>query len=238
MINIDCKTPSHYCAAHGFASRIDRIYVGLPAWVMPCLATKSVTCADPRDWNIKNISDHVPISVELRARKEMPKMEQPIPSWIAKSPEFKKAVDDLCDAVKMEIMSTIEKWRFIKMVIREASTIARGKIVENTDKGTSGYSATLTTIARLVWFGGTRRFRMLSKRSTLIAEHVMECEGRLYLKEPEMFAKLIETDKWDHARKEEIKEGVTNGPQKDHKREDTGKDSRIWRNCGRLSTKR
>ena len=52
MIDIDGKTPTHYCAAHGFASRIDRVYIGLPAWVMPCLATKAAVCADPRDWSM------------------------------------------------------------------------------------------------------------------------------------------------------------------------------------------
>ena len=88
------------------------------------------------------------------------------------------------EAVNTEALPTIERWKFLKMIIREASSVARGKIVENTDKGTSGYSATLTTIARLVWFGGKKRFTRLAAKSTLIAEHVMECEGRLFLKEP------------------------------------------------------
>ena len=66
--------------------------------------------------------------------KPLPAGECPTPPHIFRLPRFQKAHDELVAVAALNELDTVERWRLLKSIIREASKIARGEsLIDDTD---------------------------------------------------------------------------------------------------------
>ena len=72
MVDITDGVRTHYCSALNSFSRLDRILVSLPPWLLANLHVKATTEGDPQRLLAAGISDHAPVRVIIAPRAALP----------------------------------------------------------------------------------------------------------------------------------------------------------------------
>eukprot|EP00959_Pyramimonas_sp_CCMP1952_P405080 8490143-Pyramimonas_sp.AAC.1 len=77
------------------------------------------------------ISDHAPVSITFRGRRQRPSDQQAVPAFPCKSREFQEMLQLLISQSELERPSPIPKWRELKRLMREAARLARDKLTRS-----------------------------------------------------------------------------------------------------------
>ena len=81
-------------------SRLDRIYVTLPAWTVPLIALSADPARSPAVVHAARISDHSPVIVRVAPRSALPKSRRAIPPQIFELDHYRVAHDALAAAAQ------------------------------------------------------------------------------------------------------------------------------------------
>ena len=88
LVEIQQGSPTHYCAGSHSMTRLDRVYVSIPPYMLTMMSAKcTVTCC-PRWSHDKRLSDHAPVACALSPRTVVSADSQPIPAYVFKLPGF------------------------------------------------------------------------------------------------------------------------------------------------------
>ena len=88
---------THYTPSSDSSSRIDRIFISSPPWVILQIEPHLKLWAEPKMLHEQGISDHAPFSGTFTGKPPPPQKNQPISKSIAGSQRFKEACKLLCD---------------------------------------------------------------------------------------------------------------------------------------------
>ena len=94
LVEIDGRTPTHYCSANSKLSRIDRMFVGSSNWFAKMITLRSSPHIDAMKIHQMDISDHAPVVVMGKLAQQLPADDRPIPLFISQDPKFPMFVRD------------------------------------------------------------------------------------------------------------------------------------------------
>jgi len=187
MVEVSHNLDTHYSAWKSLCSRIDRIYVSLPPWLVIQLSLVPRVYRDPKAMHEDGLSDHSPFSVTVFAKKPLPPERRPISKHVASSPAFKRALSALTDAACLDELSPPMRLQQHKVLIREAARIARDDSFINGATDATSLSAACATVARCVWNNDIRVYRILVAGNSFAAGHLELRDGMVCLKDAEQF---------------------------------------------------
>ena len=186
-VEMEQLSPTHFNSSSNSTSRLDRTYIAAPSWIFTMTQADGFTIARPDDLHAREISDHTPVCVQLRAKKSQPRESQPIGKHIFQLPQFKILHDSLCDAAGLDKMGVVTRWETHKAILKEAARLARDEeLLQNADKPWC-LAQTLSTAARCVWFNNTALAKKLISRSPSFATHVRVQDGNVSIVDQSSF---------------------------------------------------
>ena len=141
---------SHFDAKGDTLNRNDQVFTSVPPWLLAQYSTRAQVIRDPHKLWCEGISDHAPVIAVIGAKLVLPKPQRPIPSFIAKSHEFKAAHDQLCTDARLDSMPIIPRWELHKQIIRQAGEEARNSILVSKAHDPRSRNLLFSSIARAV----------------------------------------------------------------------------------------
>ena len=94
LVGIVQNRPTCFHSPSKTESTIDRFFVFSPSWIMRQLHARSFVSSHPSKLYLDHVSDHSPVMLVLSPVGVQQKQHRSIPSWITKSPLFKKSIKD------------------------------------------------------------------------------------------------------------------------------------------------
>lgn len=102
---------------HYTASRLDRVYISWPPWVLMQLrATANVVLPVPK-CAAMGLSDHAPVRISLSCKRMLPRSSRPIPKWLAKHPIFQSVLADLEIKAHLDELAPAVRWTKHKEIV-------------------------------------------------------------------------------------------------------------------------
>ena len=196
LVEIQQCSPTHYCSASHSMSRLDRVYVSIPPYLLTMMSAKCTVTSCPRWSHDKRLSDHAPVACVFSPRSSVHPDSQPIPEFIFKLPGFASIHNALVEAACLDALPTIARWMLHKSILRESARIARDEHVSF--HGDIGYAKgmTLSSVARAVWSKNARLACTLISRSAIAAQHLRVSGSDVYLADPPAFESCICDDRY------------------------------------------
>lgn len=105
----------------GLMSRIDRIYISIPGWILLRMDVRAWAEEDPLWLHLRGISDHAPVFMRIAPRRRQQHSAKRIPQWIAATAEYQRRLLDLERAAKLNDLSLWDRLAMQKLLIREAA---------------------------------------------------------------------------------------------------------------------
>lgn len=137
MVEMQQRRSTRCELANGIVhSRIDRIYISVPGWLLLAMSARAWASGDPVLLHRRGISDHVPVVAQLLPRARQARGERRLPQWLAGTDEYAMRLKAYEEAAQLGDMPTWERLALQKAVIREAATRAMRAI--NDEGGAEG----------------------------------------------------------------------------------------------------
>ena len=195
LVEIQQGSPTHYCAGSHSMTRLDRVYVSIPPYMLTLMSAKcTVTCC-PRWSHDRGLSDHAPVACALSPRTVARPDSRPIPAYVFKLPGFVSIHDALVEAACLDSLPTVARWMLHKTILRESARIARDDLLAVSGDLGQARGTTLSSIARAVWTNSTRLARTLISRSALALRHLRVSGNDVTLADPPAFETCICEDR-------------------------------------------
>ena len=170
---------SHFNASSDSLSRLDRIYVLAPPWVFTKLKCAGTILSDPILLHSQKISDHAPVCIRISSPSPMPKLQQPLPAFLFKTPEYRLIHDQLLSASSLDSLPTLLRWQTHKDIMREAATQARDVLLLQATLSPPAASMLFSTMSRLVWYNKVSLAYKLILKSTTVATYIHVVNGKV-----------------------------------------------------------
>ena len=196
LVEIQQGSPTHFCVGSHSMSRLDRVYVSVPPYMLTMMSAKcTVTCC-PRWSHDKRLSDHAPVACALSPRCTVSPDSQPIPPWVFKLPGFVSNHDALVEAACLDSLPTVARWMLHKTILREAARLARDEYVSFRGDHGLAKGMTLTSISRAALSQNARLATTLISRSAIALQHLRVSGNDVYLADPPAFESCICDDRY------------------------------------------
>eukprot|EP00959_Pyramimonas_sp_CCMP1952_P420973 8818583-Pyramimonas_sp.AAC.1 len=103
MTELASEAPTHWHASTACESKIDRLFVASPPWLL-CQTAQLVSVRDePHELAHRGISDHSPLEVIWRPRDHSKmKRQRPLPRWVYKDKIYAQLVSHMESQVGIE----------------------------------------------------------------------------------------------------------------------------------------
>ena len=88
LIDIASDMDTRYDSSSRLCSRLDRIYVSIPTWLIVQLHLVSSVVSDPCSLHDLKISDHAPVTLGIAEKRRLSPDEKPIPRFIFRQPNL------------------------------------------------------------------------------------------------------------------------------------------------------
>ena len=173
LVDVAGTLDTRYDSANKMVSRLDRIYISVPTWLLTQFHVQSSTCSDPLTLHQRKISDHIPVVASFAAKRKTAHMERPIPPYVFDSPLYTKAVNALVQASNLDQLSVPLRLPKFKSIIREAARIARNDLLVNAQSHTEAEATIFGTIARCVWTNDSKLFDKLTMTSPIVSRYLV-----------------------------------------------------------------
>lgn len=122
MTELQQQHPMRCELAHGVVfSRIDRVYVSIPGWLLAAMTTRVWTHSDPVALHKKGISDHSPVIAQVQPRARIARDARRLPSWVARTVEYAQGLRAFEAAASLGEMVVWARLELQKDVIRTAA---------------------------------------------------------------------------------------------------------------------
>ena len=187
LIDIAGDLDTRYDSASQLCSRLDRIYISLPAWLVTQLHFQSSVASDPHSLHDLKISDHAPAILNISEKKYLKQEELPIPRFVFNSPLYSETLDALVRAAKLDALSVPLRLQKFKQLIREAARISRNETLTTGSDKAQARCTIFSSIARCVWRNDLRLFDVLVRRSSLAASFLVMDGGSVFINDPVKF---------------------------------------------------
>ena len=178
---------SDFNASSDSLSRSDRIYVLAPPWVFTKLKRAGTILSDPILLHSQKISDHAPVCIRISSPSPMPKLQQPLPAFLFKTPEYRLIHDQLSLASSLDSLPPLLRLHTHKDIMREAATQARDALLLQATLSPPAASMLFSTMSRLVWYNKVALTYKLIQKSTIVAAHVHVVNGKVTIIDNELF---------------------------------------------------
>ncbi len=76
-----------------YASRLDRIYVSTPGWLLLNVVVEAYVIGDVLRRHLRGPSDHIPVGVRFAAVARRPPSQSSIPAWVCQAESFAALLD-------------------------------------------------------------------------------------------------------------------------------------------------
>ncbi len=192
-MEIEQPAPTHFSTIGDTGSRIDRIFFGGPAHIVPVTAWTSTIDEDPRDIFLRGISDHACVQTTIGQTVNNNVGQTSIPSEIFQSDYFVDYHDKLCREVKLDSIDFPERLRVHKTIIIAAAKYARETLQDNFPDNLFVKSTRFSSIARAIWTQDTKLARNLKAHTDIGNKHLDVIGDLVKLKHPEQFATEMES---------------------------------------------
>ena len=149
--DINSGLMTHWHEQQQPASRIDRIYVATPGWLLTCMTVSSITVGDPLAASRRGPSDHVPITLTLARSAPKPRAERPIPAWVCRSPLYAANLSAYTEYLNVTKRHGEDRWLAHKAALREAGLCTRNAMIAGVAEYEAPPVAILSMCARAVW---------------------------------------------------------------------------------------
>ena len=187
--------PTHYTACSSSLSRLDRIYVSMPPWMLVLLKARCSLLFSAKWGHEQRISDHAMVRCSLEIVPQLPPEERPIPRFVCSLPSFGSHHDTLCRAAALDSLPAVLRWETHKLIIKEAARVALDEHLLLHGQDGEAKGLTLSSIARAIWFCDCRLARVLLARSSIARELLSVTGSMVSLINPAGFAALVESDR-------------------------------------------
>ena len=150
LVEIQQQSPTHFAAGSHSMTRLDRVYVSIPPYMLRMMSAKCTVSCCPRRLHDKRLSDRAPVVCALSPRPLVSADTRPIPTFVFKLPGFVSIHNALVEAACLDSLPTVARWTLHKSILREAARLARDDhLVIHGDSGVAR-GMTPTSIARAV----------------------------------------------------------------------------------------
>lgn len=102
-------------------SRIDRIYVSAPGWLLLALVVRVWLHVDPVTLHKRGASDHAPVLAQIMPRARPQGAQRRLPHWVTRTPEYAQRLLAFERAADLRSLCVWERVAQQKMVIHEAA---------------------------------------------------------------------------------------------------------------------
>ena len=116
---------THFNSALKHLNDIDHVFVSAPGWLQ-ALKRVQVSVEQPEVSHSKGLSDHGALICNFSSSK-LPSESQPMPTWVAKLPNFRVFLGQLIDASRLQNLMPEHALIEYKRLIREAARLARNE---------------------------------------------------------------------------------------------------------------
>jgi len=179
--------PNHFCSANCTLNKLTRLFVLVSRSVLPLLMHQSGIIRDPIYFDAHKLSDHAPsfwsVSILQRPRNHVQRIS---PVWCS-HPAYKKRMEALCSAAKLDNLPVKERSILIKEFARDAAIHARDVMFESVPNSKVSVLIRLSSISRAVWSGDMRLYNIITSASQLARHHLHLVGGIPALRDPGRF---------------------------------------------------
>ncbi|CAK0825692.1 unnamed protein product, partial [Prorocentrum cordatum] len=195
MTEVDPEIPTHYIEQSRQCSRIDKIYISSPPWLLLQWCARADVPLAPEDLYDRGISDHAPVHLRFAHRQqEDDGLRQSIPKYIFEHPLFGQHLDTLLAASPWQSYVPFTQLRELKRLQREAARLTRDDLTNSRAPCTAAALTTCRSISRAVWRNDEKAARTLAARTELGASFLdLSSLPQVSLKAPLEFSRKFES---------------------------------------------
>ena len=190
---------SHYNSSLQHLNDIDHVFISAPGW-QQTLKRVQVSVEQPEVLFAKGLSDHGALTCRFPSSK-IPISSQPIPTWVAKLPNFSLYLGQLVNASKLHQLMPEHALMEYKRLIREAARLARNNYYTLNREPPDMYIANLVLISRLIVDNNTRQAGQLIQNSVFFFSRIFVADSKVQLHDPVKFADEFRDFKHSHYHK-------------------------------------
>jgi hypothetical protein len=225
MTEIQQPFETHYHSASATLSRLDRLYVASPPWLVLQLGLRGKLLHDPFQSHQQSLSDHVPVAFCFTYKYQLPAEQRPIPRFVSDHPRFMEALDNLTAAFDLDALSVPLRLPMYKKLMREAARITRNELFAIPDDTMDKRSTVCGSIARAVWHNDEKLASILISKSPAAQEHLEIGTSGVKIRDPTKFSNFYDTVR-SAALESRLRGAQRQGHRKNHA------SRRQWRDCG------
>ena len=122
---------THFCSRSSMFSRLDRIYVSLPSWMLLQMKASGRVIGNPHDLHRRKLSDHAPVAISLSLLERRKSSTKPIGDDILRYPSFVLHLNRLVDFAGFERLCAIDRWEAYKNIVRTAAALTNDDIMHD-----------------------------------------------------------------------------------------------------------
>ena len=110
--------------ASAMHSRIDRLYVSWPSWILTQVRCRAGLVLPAPQMHAAGISDHAWLACTITTKPSTPASRRPLQRWLCDSPEYSARVHEIAVKIGVPEALGIAGWQMHKKALRNAAPLA------------------------------------------------------------------------------------------------------------------